>query len=97
MLTNARLIALALLGAAPTALACLGWEGGLPVPTSTKQISAPIYVKAGEVFDAGWAKYDRNPTSCKEQTEGGEKDTAFVVERGGVRFQVYPESPNRVF
>ncbi|KAF6803675.1 pectate lyase [Colletotrichum sojae] len=72
----------ALVAALPTALACLGWEGGLPVATSNKQISAPIYVKSGQVFDGGWAKYDRNPTSCREQQEGGESDTAFVLEKG---------------
>lgn len=60
-----------LLAALPTALACLGYEGGLPKATSNKQISAPIYVKSGQVFDGGWAKYDRNPTSCREQQEGG--------------------------
>ncbi|KAJ0304714.1 hypothetical protein Brms1b_011121 [Colletotrichum noveboracense] len=67
--------AVAVLAAIPTALGCLGYEGGLPTPTSTKKISAPIYVRAGQVFDGGWAKYDRSPTSC-------EKDTAFVLEKG---------------
>ncbi|KAJ4352937.1 hypothetical protein N0V95_003790 [Ascochyta clinopodiicola] len=73
---------LALLGALPAALACGAYTGGVPKPTSTKQISEPIYVKAGQIFDAGWAKYDRSPSSCGSG-EGGEKDTAFVVERGG--------------
>ncbi|KAI8179649.1 hypothetical protein K4K54_002952 [Colletotrichum sp. SAR 10_86] len=72
----------AILGALPTTFACLGYEGGLPTPTENRQISAPIYVKSGEVFDGGWAKYDRNPTSCREQEEGGESDTAFVLEKG---------------
>lgn len=80
MLAN---IAITLAATITPVLACKGYEGGLPTPTSTKQISAPIYVKNGEVFDAGWAKYDRNPSSCSGQAEGGEKDTAFVVERGG--------------
>lgn len=71
MLSNIGVLAVALLGALPTSLACLGYEGGLPKATSNKQISAPIYVKSGEVFDGGWAKYDRNPTSCREQVEGG--------------------------
>ncbi|TDZ19781.1 putative pectate lyase F [Colletotrichum orbiculare MAFF 240422] len=82
MLANAGTLTLALLSALPSTLACLGWEGGLPKATSTKQISAPIYVKSGQVFDGGWAKYDRSPTSCNEQVEGGEKDTAFVLEKG---------------
>lgn len=72
MLTNIGTLALALLGAAPTALACLGWTGGLPTPTDTRRISAPIYVRAGEVYDGHWVKYDRNPTTCREDVEGGE-------------------------
>lgn len=60
-----------LAAAAPTALACLGYEGGVPVPTENVAISAPIYVKAGEVFDGGWRKYDRNPSTCNDQSEGG--------------------------
>ncbi|TQN69675.1 putative pectate lyase F, partial [Colletotrichum shisoi] len=54
----------------------------LPKATSNKAISAPIYVKSGQVFDGGWAKYDRNLTSCRSQQEGGEADTAFVLEKG---------------
>ncbi|KAI8304839.1 hypothetical protein K4K61_005857 [Colletotrichum sp. SAR11_59] len=76
------IVVAAILGALPTTFACLGYEGGLPAPTENRQISAPIYVKSGEVFDGGWAKYDRNPTSCREQEEGGESDTAFVLEKG---------------
>ncbi|KAJ0337777.1 hypothetical protein COL922a_006375 [Colletotrichum nupharicola] len=76
------IVVAAILGALPTTFACLGYEGGLPTPTENRQISAPIYVKSGQVFDGGWAKYDRNPTSCREQEEGGESDTAFVLEKG---------------
>lgn len=83
MITNARLVTLAL-AAAPTALACLGWEGGLPVATGNVQLREPIYVRAGEVYDGGWQKFDRNPSTCSDQQEGGESDTAFVVESGGV-------------
>ncbi|KXH68744.1 polysaccharide lyase family 3 [Colletotrichum salicis] len=71
ILSKIGVLTAALLGALSTTLACLGYEGGLPKATSNKQISAPIYVKSGEVFDGGWAKYDRNPTSCREQVEGG--------------------------
>lgn len=73
----------AVMGGLPAARACLGYDGGLPEATETIQISEPIYVRSGEVFDAGWAKYDRNPSTCNEQVEGGEADTAFVVESGG--------------
>ncbi|KAK4665402.1 hypothetical protein QC763_401490 [Podospora pseudopauciseta] len=83
MFSNAGQIALTLLATAPTALACLGYTGGLPKATGNVALTAPIYVKAGQVYDGGWRKFDRNPSSCNGQSEGGEKDTAFVVERGG--------------
>lgn len=60
-----------LLTALPAALACLGYTGGLPKHTGTKSLSAPRYLKKGEVFDAGWVKYDRG-VSCTGQAEGGE-------------------------
>ncbi|KAK6221683.1 polysaccharide lyase family 3 [Colletotrichum tabaci] len=82
MFANAGALTITILAALPTGLACLGYTGGLPKATSNKAISAPIYVKSGEVFDGGWAKYDRNPTSCRSQQEGGEADTAFVLEKG---------------
>lgn len=55
----------------PAALACLGYEGGVPTPTSTKSNSAVIEVAAGAVFDGGWARYDRGSGACSGQTEGG--------------------------
>lgn len=63
------------------AFACLGYTGGLPKATSTVSLKAPRYLKAGEVFDAGWAKYDRG-VKCSGQSEGGEADTVFVLENG---------------
>ena len=62
---------LALLSAAPTSLACLGYEGGVPTPTENVALSEPIFVKAGEIYDGGWRKFDRNPSTCQDQKEGG--------------------------
>lgn len=59
-----------LIAALPAAMACLGYEGGLPTPTDSKTLSAPQYIKAGQTFDAGWVKYDRGQ-SCTGQSEGG--------------------------
>ncbi|CAH0004291.1 unnamed protein product [Clonostachys byssicola] len=73
--------AIVLVGLVPTALACLGWEGGLPTPTSSKTISAPITIGAGETFDAGWVKYDRGSGAC-EDGEGGDSDAVFLLESG---------------
>ncbi|CAH0050808.1 unnamed protein product [Clonostachys solani] len=69
------------IGLIPSALACLGWEGGLPTPTSSKSISAPIRIAAGQTFDAGWVKYDRGSGACKDG-EGGDSDAVFLLESG---------------
>lgn len=55
----------------PAALACLGYEGGVPTATSTKSNKAVIEVAAGKVFDGGWARYDRGSGACSGQSEGG--------------------------
>lgn len=73
---------LALASALPVALACLGYEGGVPVPTASHSNSAPITVKSGEVYDCGWAKYDRGSGACKDG-EGGDSDAVFLVQAGG--------------
>lgn len=57
----------------PGALACLGYTGGVPNPTASYSNSAVIEIAAGEIFDAGWAKYDRGSGACNEQAEGGKK------------------------
>lgn len=56
----------------PVAMACLGYEGGVPTHTGQKSLDAPKYIKAGETFDAEWVKYDRG-VSCTGQSEGGKK------------------------
>jgi hypothetical protein len=63
---------IALLATIPSTLACLGYTGGLPKHTGTKSLSAPRYLKKGEVFDAGWVKYDRG-VKCSGQSEGGKQ------------------------
>lgn len=62
---------IAMLAALPSTLACLGYEGGVPTATSTKTNSKYIEVKAGEVYDGGWARFDRGSGACNSG-EGGE-------------------------
>ncbi|SPO07449.1 probable Probable pectate lyase F [Cephalotrichum gorgonifer] len=66
----------------PTALACLGYEGGVPKATKTISNKAVIEVGAGKVFDGGWARYDRGSGACNGQTEGGSKDAVFLLHAG---------------
>lgn len=67
--------------AVPAALACLGYDGGLPTASGSKSLTEPQYIAAGETFDAEWVKYDRGSGACGSG-EGGEADTVFVLEDG---------------
>ena len=66
----------------PIVLACLGYEGGIPTSTAHHSNSAVIEIAAGEVFDAGWAKYDRGSGACKGSTEGDWRDAVFYLHSG---------------
>lgn len=66
----------------PAALACLGHEGGVPEPTDHISNSNVIEIGAGEVFDGGWAKYDRGSGACNGQNEGDYKDAVFLLHAG---------------
>jgi hypothetical protein len=79
MLAKAQHVTFALLAAAPTAFACLGYTGGVPKPTGNVALTAPIYVKAGQIYDGGWRKFDRNPSTCNGQNEGGDYASAFFT------------------
>ncbi|KAF5009208.1 hypothetical protein FDECE_4573 [Fusarium decemcellulare] len=70
-----------LVAALPAAMACLGYDGGLPQSTGSKSLSAPQTIKAGETFDAEWVKYDRG-VKCDGQSEGGDDDAVFLLEEG---------------
>lgn len=71
-----------LLAVLPSALACLGYTGGVPKATSTKTNSKVIEVKAGQTFDGGWARYDRGSGACSGQAEGGDADAVFLLRAG---------------
>jgi len=60
-----------LTAALPAALACNGYTGGLPTATSTVTSSKVIEVRAGQVYDGQWKKYDRGSGACNGQAEGG--------------------------
>jgi hypothetical protein len=62
------------------ALACLGYEGGVPTATASYSNSAVIEVAAGETFDGGWARYDRGSGACTEQSEGGKSALTLNIE-----------------
>lgn len=48
----------------PSALACLGYEGGVPKATTTYSNKQYIEVKKGQVYDGKWARFDRGSGAC---------------------------------
>lgn len=60
-------------------LACI--NGVLPKSNSSKSLTEPQYIAAGETFDGHMTKYDRGSGACTSG-EGGEADTVFVLESG---------------
>ena len=63
-------------------LACLGHEGGVPAATESISNSAVIEIASGEVFDGGWARYDRGSGACTDQTEGDWEAAVFYLHSG---------------
>jgi hypothetical protein len=59
-----------LLAAIPAVLACNGYTGGVPKATNTVTSSKYIEVKAGQVYDGLWQRFDRGSGACKSG-EGG--------------------------
>ncbi|KAG8166057.1 hypothetical protein KVR01_004609 [Diaporthe batatas] len=71
----------ALTVALPAVHACVG-KDALPKATETITNSAPIEVPAGTTYDGKNARFDRGEGACKEQTEGGQADTVFLLRKG---------------
>lgn len=57
-------------------MACNGYTGGVPKAVGTKTRDSVIEVKAGEVYDGKWYRFDRGSGACGGQNEGGECSTS---------------------
>ena len=53
-----------------------------PKPAKTSDLPAAQTIAAGQSFDGGNVQFDRNPSTCKEQSEGENQDAVFVLEDG---------------
>ncbi|KAK4221555.1 pectate lyase [Podospora fimiseda] len=53
-----------------------------PVATATTHLAAARTIAAGQTFDGGMKQWDRNPSTCNQQAEGGEKDAVFILQDG---------------
>ncbi|KAJ4294945.1 hypothetical protein N0V88_005184 [Collariella sp. IMI 366227] len=53
-----------------------------PTATSTTGLPAVRTITAGQSFDGKMIQWDRKPSTCNQQTEGGDKDAVFILENG---------------
>ncbi|KAH8721746.1 pectate lyase F [Ilyonectria robusta] len=74
-MVSAKHLSVVAMGLIPAAMACLGYEGGVPTATSTKTNSKVITVPAGTVYDGGWARFDRGSGAC-------DADAVFLLGAG---------------
>ncbi|KAF7537473.1 hypothetical protein G7054_g3657 [Neopestalotiopsis clavispora] len=80
-----RLGATTLLGLAATASAATtntNLQTAFPASSGTSALAAVQTIAAGASFDGGMIQWDRNPSTCNEQAEGGDSDAVFLLEDG---------------
>jgi len=73
---------LAGLGLAAAAVTNTNLQTVFPTATSTTHLAAVRTIAAGGSLDGGMHQWDRNPSTCNGQSEGGEKDAVFILEDG---------------
>lgn len=76
------LLSLLLTAALATAQTNTNLQTKFPTATSTTNLAAVRTIAAGEKFDGKMAQWDRKPSTCNQQTEGGDKDAVFILEDG---------------
>jgi pectate lyase len=57
-------------------------QTSFPSPSATTNLPAVRTIAAGQSFDGGMRQWDRSPSTCNDQSEGGEKDAVFILEHG---------------
>lgn len=55
-----------------------------PKSSGTTNLAAARTLAAGEVVDGGMKQWDRSPSTCNDQAEGGDADAVFVLKDGAV-------------
>lgn len=59
-----------------------GLKTTFPTPKGSQNLAAVKTIAAGQSFDGGMQVWDRSPSTCRGQTEGGNKDAVFILEEG---------------
>ncbi|KAI1849644.1 hypothetical protein JX265_007980 [Neoarthrinium moseri] len=59
-------------------------QTSFPKSSGTTALAAAKTLAASATFDGGMYQWDRNPSTCNEQAEGGDSDAVFVLQDGAV-------------
>ncbi|KAF4461103.1 pectate lyase [Fusarium albosuccineum] len=57
-------------------------QTAFPASSGTTALSAVKTIAAGESFDGEMLLWDRSPSTCNDQAEGGDDDAVFLLEDG---------------
>ncbi|KAK0633912.1 pectate lyase [Immersiella caudata] len=71
-----------ILGLVALAAFAAAQQTNFPVPSATTNLPAVRTIPAGQSFDGSMRQWDRSPSTCNQQAEGGEKDAVFILEHG---------------
>ncbi|KAF2248019.1 polysaccharide lyase family 3 protein [Trematosphaeria pertusa] len=71
-----------LVGLAASATTNTNLQTSFPTPSSTTNLAAVKTIAAGQSFDGGMMQWDRNPSTCNDQAEGGDADAVFLLQAG---------------
>lgn len=84
-MVNALIAHLALAAAAARAATTnTNLQTAFPASSGTSVAAAVKTIAAGATFDGGMVQFDRSPSTCAEQAEGGDSDAVFILESGAV-------------
>ncbi|KAF2455939.1 pectate lyase [Lineolata rhizophorae] len=59
-------------------------QTAFPAPSGTTELSSVRTIAAGESFDGEMLQWERNPSTCSGQSEGGDADAIFILESGAI-------------
>ncbi|KAF2793884.1 polysaccharide lyase family 3 protein [Melanomma pulvis-pyrius CBS 109.77] len=76
------LLVSSLVGLAASATTNTNLQTTFPAASGTTNLAAVKTIAAGQSFDGGMKQWDRSPSTCNDQAEGGDADAVFLLADG---------------
>jgi pectate lyase len=57
-------------------------QTAFPAASGTTNLAAAKTIAAGQTYDGEMKQWDRSPSTCNDQAEGGTADAVFVLQDG---------------